>query len=95
MVGNKFHEADVMNTHITESHDYWVALMQGKVKKSKISRSQTSNKRWCKTFIPAKNTTAEFGIPKTANILPPAPRPAEFDKWYYLDSNFNVINVPA
>lgn len=84
-----------MNGHIAESHDYWVALMQGKVKKDKISRSQTSNPRWCKTFIPAMNTTAEFGIPNKSNVLLPAKRPAEFDRWYYLDSSFNVITVPA
>lgn len=79
-----------MLANIHESHEFWRKLMRGETKKEKINRDQTSNPRWCKTFVAASNTTAKFGIPAKSNILPPAPRPAQYDRWYYLDKNFDI-----
>ncbi|OAA63156.1 Inorganic pyrophosphatase [Cordyceps fumosorosea ARSEF 2679] len=90
IVGGKFQDADTMIAHIHESHDFWLNLMRGKTQKEKINRDQTSNPRWCKTYVPSKNTTAKFKIPAKSNILPPAERPAQYDRWYYLDKEFNI-----
>lgn len=83
-----------MAGHIAESHVFWQNLIKGKTKKEKISTTQTHNPRWCKSYVPAENTTAMFKIPKTSSILPPAARPVEYDYWYYLDENFKVIGQP-
>lgn len=80
-----------MLEHISESHDFWLKLMKGETKKEKINRDQTSNPRWCKTYVASSNATAKFDIPAESNILPPAERPVQYDYWYYLDSNFDIV----
>ncbi|ATY65832.1 Inorganic pyrophosphatase [Cordyceps militaris] len=88
--GGKFQDPATMLSTIGESHDFWLKLMRGKTQKDKINRDQTSNPRWCKTFVDASNTTAKFKLPAKSNILPPAKRPAQYDRWYYLDKDFNI-----
>lgn len=90
IIGNKFQDAPTMISHIQESHEFWLKLMRGQTKKEKINRDQTSNPRWCKTYVAALNATSKFGIPAKSNILPPAERPAQYDNWYYLDAEFNI-----
>lgn len=84
-----------MTHEISTSHDYWLDLMRGKTTVKKINRWQTSNPKWCKTYVAAENTTSEFKLPTESDIKPAAPRPIEYDQWHYLDSNFEVINIPA
>ncbi|KAJ2975615.1 hypothetical protein NQ176_g5421 [Zarea fungicola] len=90
IIGNKFQDAPTMISHIQESHEFWLKLMRGQTKKEKINRDQTSNPRWCKTYVASLNATSKFGIPAKSNILPPAERPAQYDNWYYLDADFNI-----
>lgn len=88
--GDKFQDPDTMLAMIRESNEFWRKLMRGETKKEKINRDQTSNPRWCKTFVASSNATAKFNIPAKSNVLPPAERPAQYDRWYYLDKDFNI-----
>ena len=91
IVGKDYKDATYMREAIAESHGFWQDLILGKEKHDKISTRQTSNPRACKSYIPSKNATREFNIPEKSNVLPPAAKPKQYDYWYYLDKDFNVI----
>ncbi|OAQ92140.1 inorganic diphosphatase [Purpureocillium lilacinum] len=91
IVGKDYKDAAYMREAIAESHGFWQDLILGKEKHDKISTRQTSNPRACKSYIPSKNATKEFDIPEKSNVLPPAAKPKQYDYWYYLDKDFNVI----
>jgi inorganic pyrophosphatase len=84
-----------MNAKLAESHQHWRNLATGKEKRGDINVWQTTNPRFCKSYVKPEDATAKFNIPKKANILPPAARPAPYDRWYYLDGSFNLITVPG
>lgn len=57
-------------------------------------RNQTSNPKWCKTYVPSKDATKEFDLPEESKIEPAAKKPEEYEQWYYLDEEFNLIELP-
>ncbi|KAJ6440687.1 inorganic diphosphatase [Purpureocillium lavendulum] len=91
IIGKDYKDAAYMREAIAESHGFWRDLILGKEKHDKISTNQTSNPRACKSYIPSKEATKAFKIPEKANILPPAAKPKQYDHWYYLDKEFNII----
>ncbi|KAH7306029.1 inorganic pyrophosphatase [Stachybotrys elegans] len=95
IVGNDFQNATFMSHHIAESHGYWRNLVRGETKVNKIRINQTSNPTWCKSYIPSQEAAAAFDIPAESNVLPPAERPAKYDRFYYLDTDFATIDVPG
>ena len=76
---------------MSESHGYWLNLMKGKTNPGKIALNQTSQKTYCRSYIPAGNTTQAFDIPAKSNILPAEAMPEEYSQWFYLDKNFELI----
>ncbi|KAK0757928.1 hypothetical protein N5P37_009220 [Trichoderma harzianum] len=86
--GGKFQDSNTAREIVAESHGFWKDLISGKEKPGKIIISQTSQPTICKSYIPSKDTTKKFDIPKKSDIKPAAPRPAKYDKWFYLDENF-------
>lgn len=82
-----------MSKEIALSHTLWRDLIRGKTTVEKINRWQTSNKRWCKTYIASENATARFDLPAVSNVKPAAPRASEYDQWYYLDADFKPIEL--
>ncbi|POR39154.1 Inorganic pyrophosphatase [Tolypocladium paradoxum] len=95
IVGKTFQNATFMRKTLAESHGFWRDLILGKEKPGKISTRQTSNPRACKSYVPSKDATKVFGIPEKSNVLPPAAKPKQYDYWYYLDQQFNVIKLPG
>jgi inorganic pyrophosphatase len=45
----------------------------------------------CKSYIASKDATKEFDLPKKSKIETAAPRPAKYDKWFYIDENYQVL----
>ena len=93
IVGEDYQDAKFARKIVSESHGYWQDLMKGKTKPGKIARNQTSNARWRQTYIDSKDATDEFELPAESNILPASSRPAEYDEWYYLDEDFEPIEL--
>lgn len=89
--GNKYQDSKTTRDIVSESHGFWKDLIDGKEKPGKISISQTSQPRLCKSYIPSKDTTKTFDLPKKSDIKPAEPRPAKYDKWFYLDKNFQPL----
>ncbi|KAK1239913.1 hypothetical protein MKX08_007355 [Trichoderma sp. CBMAI-0020] len=89
--GNKYQDSNTARDIIGESHGFWKDLISGKEDPGKISISQTSQPSICNSYISSKDATDEFDLPKKSKIEPAAPRPAKYDKWYYIDENFRVL----
>lgn len=95
IVGGDYVNATFMAGIIEESHGYWQNLLQGKSDPNEIALNQTSHPRWCSTYIPSDEATETFDIPAEADVKPAAARPTQYDFWYYLDEDFNLIELPG
>lgn len=84
-----------MTKIIEESHAYWEDLVKGKSDPNEIALNQTSHPRWCSTYVPSEEATDVFELPTESEILPAAARPEAYDLWYYLDANFELIELPG
>ncbi|KAH6874739.1 inorganic pyrophosphatase [Thelonectria olida] len=93
ITGNKYQSAKFVTKTVKKSHGYWKDLARGKVDSNEINYNQTSDKGWKKSYVDSSKATKLFDIPKTSNVLPAAARPAEYDLWYYLDSDFSLIEL--
>lgn len=95
ILGEEYQNATFAQQVLSESHDYWLNLMKGKSEPGKIVRNQTSNARFCSTYIPKEDTTEAFKLPSESEILPAAEKPEEYNRWYYLDpeNNWEQIQV--
>jgi inorganic pyrophosphatase len=91
IVGEVYQDAATMQEAIAESHRYWEDLLKGREDPNEIALNQTSQPTWCKTYISSEDATEAFNIPTEANVLPAATRPEEYDRWYYLDSEYNLL----
>ncbi|KAL9473313.1 hypothetical protein ACSS6W_007693 [Trichoderma asperelloides] len=89
--GNTVQDSNTARDIVGESHGFWQGLISGKEDPGKISTSQTSQPSMCESYIASKDATKEFNLPKKSKIEPAAPRPAKYDKWFYLDENFEVL----
>ncbi|KFA66697.1 hypothetical protein S40285_05004 [Stachybotrys chlorohalonatus IBT 40285] len=95
IVNNGYVDAPAMHHHIAESHSFWQNLVRGVTQVEEISTNQTSHPAWCRSYVPADQTTELFDVPAQSNILPAAERPSRYDRWYYLDADFQPIDVPG
>ncbi|KHO00608.1 Inorganic pyrophosphatase [Metarhizium album ARSEF 1941] len=95
IAGNDYVEARIMIAKIAESHGHWGDLLLGKEERGEISIWQTTDPRACGTYVKPGDATRRFGIPRKSKILPPAPRPAQYDRWYYLNESLSLITVPG
>lgn len=95
IVENKYQNSTFMRTKIEESHHFWEKLLKGETKKNKISLNQTSHPTWCKNYIKSEDTTKAFDLPTESDIKPAVPKPEKYDRWYYLDADFQPIAVPG
>ncbi|KAH6603790.1 inorganic pyrophosphatase [Trichoderma cornu-damae] len=89
--GNQYQNSNTMRNIISESHGFWQDLISGKENPGKISISQTSRPSVSRSYIASKDATKQFNLPKKSKIEPAKARPAKYDKWFYLDENFQPL----
>lgn len=94
IVGDAYVNASVATSVISDAHKYWSNLMKGKTEADDIMRNQTSQPRWCQTYIDKEETTEEFGLPSESRIEEAARKPEKYEYWYYLDEEFQLIELP-
>lgn len=94
IVGEDYQNATFAQQIVEQSHGYWQNLVKGKSDPNKIKVNQTSHPEFGNSYIPSKKATKAFGLPKKSKIRPPKPKPEEFDQWYYLDADYNLIELP-
>ena len=95
IVGGDYQNATFAQKIVEQSHGYWEDLVKGKSDANKIKINQTSHPEFGKSYIESKKATKAFKIPKKSNIRPAKPKPEEFNQWYYLDADFNLIELPG
>ncbi|CAM1500498.1 Fc.00g096600.m01.CDS01 [Cosmosporella sp. VM-42] len=69
-------------------------LVRGKVDSNKINYNQTSTKGIQKSYVRSQDATEAFDIPAESSILPAAEKPEKYDKWYYLDADYKLMELP-
>ncbi|UQC81985.1 inorganic pyrophosphatase [Colletotrichum lupini] len=94
IIGDWYQNVTFMQSVVEESHKTWAELIRGEVDSNEINYNQTSRPDVENSFINKATTTAEFNIPAESRIDPAAPRPEKADRWYYLDSDADLIVVP-
>ncbi|OAA37894.1 Inorganic pyrophosphatase [Metarhizium rileyi] len=95
IVGNRYVDAGIMNARLAESHQHWRELVLGKEERGNINAWQTTDPSARDTYVEPQDATEKFKIPAKSRILPPAPKPTLYDRWYYLDDKFDLITVPG
>jgi inorganic pyrophosphatase len=91
IIGETYQDASyIVEEVIPTSHQYWTDLIAGKEDSGQINYNQTSFPEY-DSYIAAKDTTATFDLPEESNIEPAAAKPSQYDEWYYLDADFQLI----
>ncbi|OHF01789.1 inorganic pyrophosphatase [Colletotrichum orchidophilum] len=94
IIGDWYQNVTYMQSVIEESHTTWAELIRGEVDSNEINYNQTSRPDVENSFLNKSSTTARFNIPAESRVDPAAPRPEKAERWYYLDSDSNLIVVP-
>ncbi|KAK1637689.1 inorganic pyrophosphatase [Colletotrichum phormii] len=94
IIGDWYQNLTYMQHVVEESHKTWAELIRGEVDSNEINYNQTSQPDVENSFVDKATTTAKFNIPAESRIDPAAPRPEKADRWYYLDSDASLIDVP-
>jgi inorganic pyrophosphatase len=91
--GNEYKNASYVEKTIEESHEFWKELIHGEVDSNEINYNQTSTKD-ADSYISKCETAVAFDIPNAAPE-PAAAKPEKYNYWYYLDKDFNLIELPS
>lgn len=91
IVGDGYQNASFITEHVLpQGYEWWVDLISGKEDPDGLSVNQTSFPDYDSYVEPSK-TAEEFGIPFEDAIESPAAKPTEYDHWYYLTEDFELI----
>ncbi|OTA08569.1 pyrophosphatase [Trichoderma parareesei] len=88
---DKYQDSTTARDIVAESHGFWKDLISGKEVPGKISIAQTSQADVVESYVKSKDATKKFDLPKKSDIKTPKERPAKYDKWFYLDDNFEPL----
>lgn len=78
---------------VEESHGFWQELVEGSVDSNDINYNQTSQES-LDSFVSRCNATDELDIPAEDATDPAAEIPEKYTWWYYLDEDFQLIELP-
>ncbi|OLN86892.1 Inorganic pyrophosphatase 3 [Colletotrichum chlorophyti] len=95
VIGDWYQNVTYMKSIIEESHNTWAELIKGRVDSNEINYNQTSRSDVNESYIEKGSTTKKFRIPGESRTEPTAPKPEKYDRWYYLDSNSSLVEVPG
>jgi inorganic pyrophosphatase len=75
---------------LPQGYEWWVDLIAGRIEPDGLAINQTSFKEF-ESYIEPSETEKEFEIPAEDDVRPAAEKPKEYDEWYYLDEDFQLI----
>lgn len=91
IIGDKYQSASmIIDEVMPQSHEYWKQLISGEEDAGKINFNQTSFPEY-DSYIKAQDTTRVLLLPKESKPEPAAPKPSQYDEWYYVDTEFQLI----
>ncbi|OLN96619.1 Inorganic pyrophosphatase 1 [Colletotrichum chlorophyti] len=91
IVGDWYQNVTFMEHVLEYSHKSWLELIRGEVDSNTINYNQTSHRNITKSFISRCVVTTKLGIPTKSQVEPAAAKPEQSNRWYYLDSNYSLI----
>lgn len=97
IVGGSYVNASFAAATVNDSHRFWQALVAGFVDSNEISYNQTTLPQYNGSYVRPSEAAERFGIPVESNVLPAAPKPEEYQQWYYINANYELIeaNTPS
>lgn len=91
LVGGDYVNASYITEHVLpQGHEWWIDLVSGSEDPDGLDVNQTSVAEY-DGYVAPNEAAEELEIPTEDDIQPAAPRPAEYDEWYYLDEEFGLI----
>ncbi|KAK1847167.1 inorganic pyrophosphatase [Colletotrichum chrysophilum] len=94
IVGDWYQNVTFMQDVLIDSHRTWEELINGKVDSNEINYNQTADSDVAKSYVKKSKTTKKFDIPKKSKIKPAADKPEKYKGWWYIDSNYTLLEVP-
>ena len=91
--GGNYQDADSMIPRIEESHAWWRELVAGETDPGEINRNQTTDDA-LESYVSRCDTVRTLGVPARSAKEPAEKIPEEETWWYYLDENFEMIELP-
>ncbi|KAK8092813.1 hypothetical protein PG999_014400 [Apiospora kogelbergensis] len=80
---------------LEQGHAWWAELTRGDaVDANEINYNQTSNPAAAGSYVRSDAAAAKFGIPGESAVELPAAKPEKYERWYYLDSDKKLIEIP-
>lgn len=91
IIGNGYQNASfITETVLPQGYEWWVDLISGKEDPDGLSINQTSFKEF-DSYVEPSSTAEEFDIPAEDAVKPAAAKPTEYDQWYYLTEDFELV----
>lgn len=91
IVGNAYQNASYISEHVLpQGYQWWVDLISGKEDPDGLAINQTSFDEFA-SYVAPTETQQEFDIAAADDIQPAAAKPTQYDEWYYLDKDFQLI----
>lgn len=91
ITGNAYQNASFITGHVLpQGYAWWLDLISGKEDPDGLSINQTSFEQY-ESFVAPSETAQEFEIPEQDAVEPAEPKPKQYDHWYYLDEDFQLI----
>lgn len=95
IIGESYQDASfIIENVIPTSHQYWKDLISGEEDPGKINFNQTTFPEY-DSYIAPDQTTRTFDLPRESRPEPAASKPTQYDEWYYLDEDFQLIDQEA
>jgi inorganic pyrophosphatase len=91
IVGNAYQNASYITEHVLpQGYEWWVDLIAGRIDPDGLAINQTSFEEF-ESYVAPSETEEVFEIPSENDVQPAAAKPTEYDEWYYLDEDFQLI----
>lgn len=91
IIGSSYQNASYITQHVLpQGHEWWVDLVSGKEDSDGLAINQMSYQGF-ESYVEPAETRKTFEIPGEDAVLPAVEKPAVYDKWFYLDAEFGII----
>jgi inorganic pyrophosphatase len=91
ITGNAYQNASYITGHVLpQGYEWWLDLISGKEDPDGLAINQTSFDEF-DSYVAPSEAQKEFGIPAEDDIQPAEAKPKQYDEWYFLDADFQLI----
>lgn len=93
IVGETYQNASfIIDEVVPTGHRYWKDLVSGREEPGEVNFNQTSFPEYDHSYVAPDQTTETFDLPKESRPEPAAAKPSQYEQWYYLDEDFQLVD---